>query len=87
MKAPITPPTSGAAQQQFELQRVDYGAPEAGGRVGGVQAGFPLWKLVWTLGNVGRDRPTPGAPSWTRCAARPAASWAATWPGLIPKPI
>jgi hypothetical protein len=56
MKAPITPPTSGAAQQQFELQRNDYGAPEAGGRIGGVQAGFPLWGLSWTLGNVGVDR-------------------------------
>jgi hypothetical protein len=56
MKAPITPPTSGAAQQQFEIQRVDAGAPEAGGRIGGVQVGFPLWKLVWTLGNVGVDR-------------------------------
>jgi hypothetical protein len=52
----ITPPTSGAAQQSFEIERVDYGAPEAGGRIGGVQAGFPLWKLVWTIGNVGRDR-------------------------------
>lgn len=56
MKAPITPPTSGAAQQQFEIQRIDYGAPEAGGRVAGVQAGFPLWQLSWTLGNVGVDR-------------------------------
>jgi hypothetical protein len=56
MKAPITPPTSGAMQQQFEIQRVDYGAPEASGRLGGVQAGFPLWQLVWTLGNVGVAR-------------------------------
>lgn len=56
MKAPLTPPTAGAAQQQFELLRVDYGAAEASGRIGGVQAGEPLWQLVWTLGNVGRDR-------------------------------
>jgi hypothetical protein len=56
VKAPIDPPTSGAAQQQFELQRVDYGSPEAGGRVAGVQAGVPLWQLVWTLGNVGVTR-------------------------------
>lgn len=61
MKAPITPPTSGAAQQQFEIERVDYAAAEAGQRVTGVQAGFPLWKLVWTLGNVGRDR----SDAWT----------------------
>lgn len=34
---------SGIARVRFEIQRVDYGAPEAGGRQGGVQAGFPLW--------------------------------------------
>lgn len=56
MKAPITPPTSGAAQQQFDIERVDAMAPEAGQRIGGVQQGFPLWKLVWTLGNIGVDR-------------------------------
>lgn len=48
-------PTRGAAQQEFEVQRVDYGAPEAGGRIGGVQAGFPLWMGVWTLGTMGQD--------------------------------
>jgi hypothetical protein len=56
MKAPITPPTSGAAQQQFDIERIDAMAPEAGQRIGGVQQGFPLWKLVWTLGNIGVDR-------------------------------
>lgn len=48
MKAPLEMP-SRVSMQQFELQRVDYGAPEASGRVGGVQAGFPLWMGVWTL--------------------------------------
>lgn len=52
MKAPVAMPTMYVAQQQFELQRVDYGAPEASGRIGGVQAGFPLWSAVWTLGRM-----------------------------------
>jgi len=53
MKAPLEMPTSGASQQEFEPQRVDYGAPEASGRIGGVQAGFPLWMGVWTIGRIG----------------------------------
>lgn len=53
MKAPLDMPTSGVAQQQFEPQRVDFLAPEAGGRVGGVQAGFPRWVAMWTIGRVG----------------------------------
>lgn len=40
------------ALQHLEPQRVDYAAPEASGRVGGVQAGFPLWLGVWTLGRM-----------------------------------
>lgn len=56
MKAPLEPPVSGASLQQFELQRVDYSAPEAGGRIGGVQAGFPLWSAVWTIGVIGVAR-------------------------------
>lgn len=56
MKPALVPPVSGAAQQLFEIQRDDAGAPEAGQRVGGVQIGFPLWQLIWTLGNMGRDR-------------------------------
>jgi len=43
------------AAQQFEVQRVDYSAPEASGRVGGVQAGFPLWGAQWTLGRMTED--------------------------------
>jgi hypothetical protein len=56
MKAPITPPTSGAAGQTFEIFRQDAQAPEASGRIGGVQVGFPLFKLTWQLGNIGPDR-------------------------------
>jgi hypothetical protein len=56
VKAPIEMPTSGAALQQFELQRIDYQAPEASGRIGGVQAGFPLWLASWSLGAIGVDR-------------------------------
>jgi hypothetical protein len=45
-------PARSVGRQQFELQRVDYSAPEAGGRIGGVQAGFPLWSGVWTLAEM-----------------------------------
>jgi len=38
----------------FEPQRVDYGAPEASGRQGGVQAGWPLWAARFEM-----DRNTP----------------------------
>jgi hypothetical protein len=55
MKAPVDMPTMYVAQQQFEVQRVDYSAPEAAGRIGGVQAGFPLWSGVWTLGRMTED--------------------------------
>lgn len=53
MKAPLVMPTSGMSQQSFEPQRIDYSAPEAGGRIGGVQAGFPLWFATWTVGTIG----------------------------------
>jgi hypothetical protein len=49
MKAPLAMPVRGAAKQQFEIQRVDFLSPEASGRIGGVQAGFPLWAGTWTL--------------------------------------
>lgn len=52
----LEPPMTGASLQEFEPQRVDYAAPEAGGRLGGVQAGFPLWLAVWTLGSIGARR-------------------------------
>lgn len=47
-------PASGAGQQLFDIQRVDFQSPEAGGRVGGVQAGFPLWIATWTLARLPR---------------------------------
>jgi hypothetical protein len=55
MKAPVEMPTMYVAQQSFELQRVNYTAPTADGRVGGVQAGFPLWSAVYTLGRMPED--------------------------------
>ena len=39
---PDTP--SGIARVSFDIERVDFGAPEASGRQGGVQAGWPLWR-------------------------------------------
>jgi len=48
---PLSMP-SGAKDQVFEIQRVDYLAPEARGRIGGVTAGFPLWKMTCTLGTL-----------------------------------
>lgn len=40
---------SGIAQVTFEPARVDYAAPEASGRQGGVQAGWPLWSASFEL--------------------------------------
>lgn len=34
---------SGIAQVKFDIARVDYDAPQASGKQGGVQAGFPKW--------------------------------------------
>lgn len=52
MKAPISMPTNYVAQQSFEIQRVDFVSPEASGRLNGVQAGFPLWGAIYTLGRM-----------------------------------
>jgi hypothetical protein len=52
MKAPVEMPTMYVTQQSFALQRVNYGAATADGRAGGVQAGFPLWSGLWTLGRM-----------------------------------
>jgi hypothetical protein len=52
VKPPLEMPTELYSQHEFELQRVDYSAPEAAGRIGGVQAGVPLWMGVWTLDQV-----------------------------------
>lgn len=37
------------SQHAFEIQRVDYSAPEGSGRIGGVQSGFPLWQAIYTI--------------------------------------
>lgn len=47
---PALQPYLGAKNQVFELDRVDYLAPEARGRIGGVSAGWPLWKSTVTFG-------------------------------------
>lgn len=52
MKAPVEMPTMFVSLQTFEPQRVNYTAPTADGRVGGVQAGFPLWNGIWQLGRM-----------------------------------
>lgn len=54
MMHPLSMPElpSGIARVQFEPERVDYAAPEAGGRQGGVQAGWPLWLATFELDKV-----------------------------------
>lgn len=44
---PDTP--SGIARVRFAIERVDYAAPEASGRQGGVQAGWPLWSARYEI--------------------------------------
>lgn len=60
MKSPVAMPDMYVAQQSFELQRIDYAAPEASGRIGGIQAGFPLWSATYTLG----DMPSDNSDEW-----------------------
>ncbi|MGR4892288.1 hypothetical protein ACIPPQ_14770 [Sphingopyxis sp. LARHCG72] len=57
MMHPLSMPElpSGIARVQFEPERVDYAAPEASGRQGGVQAGWPLWLATFELEKVDRD--------------------------------
>lgn len=60
---PIQPPGGplGPATEHFEIERVDYLSPIAGGRVSGVTAGFPLWRGRWTLsGSLSRE----GSEAW-----------------------
>lgn len=40
---------SGIHRVRFEIQRIDYAAPEASGRQGGVQAGWPLWAARYEI--------------------------------------
>ena len=49
---PRTMPSVGALGSSFELERVDFLSPEAGGRLGAVTAGFPLWRLSLGLQNM-----------------------------------
>lgn len=49
---PLRPPLLGPASEFFEIERVDYVTPVKSGRVGGVTAGFPLWRGRWSLGQA-----------------------------------
>jgi hypothetical protein len=68
MMAPLSIPDlpSGIARVQFEPERIDYAAPEASGRQGGVQAGWPLWLATYELDRVDRD----SADMWRAFVAR-----------------
>lgn len=46
---PMTMPTTGVDKSSFDIERVDFAAPEAGGALGGVQAGFPRWIMQLSL--------------------------------------
>lgn len=46
-----------AARVRLEIDRVDYAAPEASGRQGGVQAGWPLWLATF---DIERSHPDSG---------------------------
>jgi len=66
MILPLPETLSGIAQVSFEPQRIDYGAPEASGRQGGVQAGWPLWGALYQI-----DRSDPqSADEWRAFLAR-----------------
>lgn len=49
---PAPMPARGAKDQLFEIQRNDFMAPEARGRMGGITAGFPLWITTMTIGTL-----------------------------------
>lgn len=58
---PFPETDSGVARVRFEIERVDYTSPEASGRQGGVQAGWPLWTARYEL-----DRSDPlSGDSWS----------------------
>lgn len=50
---PVLP--AGVARVSMEPERVDYAAPEARGRGGGVQAGWPLWLASYELERLDPD--------------------------------
>jgi hypothetical protein len=54
VKPPLEMPTDFYAQVEFDIQRVDFAAPEASGRMGGVQSGFPLFYGIYTIDTVGQ---------------------------------
>lgn len=49
---PQTMISTRAMSQTFELERVDYLSPEAGGRLGAITAGFPRWLTTLTYNNM-----------------------------------
>ena len=62
----LTLPNAPIARVSFEPQRVDYAAPEASGRQGGVQAGWPVWGARFEL-----DRSDPDSGDlWRAFTAR-----------------
>jgi hypothetical protein len=68
MMAPLPFPDlpAGVARVSLEPERVDYAAPEASGRQGGVQAGWPLWTATFELDQVDGD----SADMWRAFVAR-----------------
>lgn len=49
---PLAMPAAGPGSMAFELKRVDFLSPAAGGRIQGVAAGVPLWLGRYTLGGA-----------------------------------
>ncbi|MEM6265889.1 MAG: hypothetical protein AAF707_00060 [Pseudomonadota bacterium] len=43
---------SGINRVRLQVERVDYAAPEASGRQGGVQAGWPLWSARFEMDRI-----------------------------------
>lgn len=52
---PFPDAPSGVARVRFEIQRVDFAAPELSGRQGGVQAGWPLWAARFEIARSDPD--------------------------------
>ena len=46
---PRAMPADFIADQVFEPAPNDYASPENSGRIGGVQAGFPMWSALWSI--------------------------------------
>ena len=54
---PFPETESGVARLKFDIERVDLASPEASGRQGGVQAGWPLWSASF---DIDRSDPVSG---------------------------